>query len=308
MVPITTGDGALRLAAGVVFFFICQFGARVLMSAVSGKFRALTKEQKDDWVVRFCSCVNGVLCFRSAYYLIFLSWDIPKSDLFASMPGAASAGPFPMGVSSTDVLTAFAADPMSALISGPQWLFGGGYRECKYLIVSYFIWDCIVCFAYNWNVAFKIHGILSMCGTYSLLLPCGDRYSAWFCGMFELGNSLLHSTEMLKTLDMAPGLREALMAVFALSFIGIRLIGGTIYSYDFVAAAYTTLQQAGPNAVSGPVTGVLVLMGIIVWGLQMLQYIWGKQVILGVLSAVGLYTPSTAADEKASESEKKKVQ
>jgi hypothetical protein len=160
-------------------------------------------------------------------------------------------------------------------------------------------------------VAFKIHGILSMSGTYSLLLPCGDRFSAWFCGMFELGNSLLHSTEMLKTLDVAPGLREALMAVFALSFIGIRLIGGTIYSYDFVAAAYATLQQAGPDAVSGPVTGVLVLMSIIVWGLQMLQYIWGKQVILGVLSAVGLYTPpSTAAvaDEKASESENKKVQ
>lgn len=181
-------------------------------------------------------------------------------------------------------------------IPGGFYVPSPGYGFNRILIVSYFSWDIFVVFRYNWDVAWKIHAIVSFLGTYFMSFPFADQYAAYFAGVFEMSNSFIHFPMLLQMMNLWPGLQMILKYTFAFLFLWIRVVGGTYVSYRF-------LNEAIPLFIAGEVHGrvpfaiVLVILTVV----MLLQYVWFWEI---VQIALGWKENSSAGQNPSSPSKK----
>lgn len=273
--PVSTVDLFLKpiyhdwptYTAAVSFFLFCQYGSRFLMNTFSNKFRKLSQDDKNTWSVRFVSCVNSIICSRSAYLFLTEAHKLPsETDMYQAIPG---------------------------------------YRLQSILLASYFIWDIYVCLLYNWGVIYTGHGIVSGLGVFMTTWSYAERWVGWFSGVFELSNGLIHGAEMLAMLDSAPTLVAAMKALFSVLFILIRPIGGTYIGYKFSSAAYQQLTspselQDRTHHIAAPYACIGVT-----WTLMALQYLWTTHVLRGIGAALGLCDAGDIGDSKSNNKKEK---
>lgn len=262
--PVSTQDFFFRtitedwhiFAGAVSFYFFCQFGSKHFMNAFSAKFRKFTEEEKNTWSVRFVSCVNSLICGRTAYLHVTQAYQLPsETDLYQTIPG---------------------------------------HKLQMELISAYFIWDVIVCVMYKWGPIYTGHGIASGLGTYFSCWPFAERWVGWFAGTFELSNIFIHAAEMLTALDAAPALVSALKIVFSVLFLLIRPIAGTWVSCKFTIAAYDLIVTKNFERCHHPAAPIACLT--VTWTLMALQYLWTGTILRGIGAALGLCKDPSAAE------------
>ena len=153
-----------------------------------------------------------------------------------------------------------------------------GYRFNRVCITSYFFWDLFTCFYYNWDLPWKIHGIVSFVGTFVLAYPFVDIYATYFCGVFELSNIFLHTSSMMEMTKTMPSVSTALKYSFAVAFTFIRVIFGSLYAYRFLLCDYALLMSGTYHHIV-PVFVTAFNIGVV----QLLQYWWFWIIIKTVL-------------------------
>lgn len=260
------------IICGGAFFFGCQYGSKFIMNRASKKFRELKEEEKDEWCVRFVSCVNSVLCVRQTIMFfthglgnrMFLTSD-GRADLYSIVPGQSTS---------------------------------------TSLLASYFLtWDLPVCLLFNWGSVFFAHGVFSGLGCLIGAYPYADRYTSWYTGTFECSNMFLHSAAMIEQLDGPKAVTKTLKSLFAILFIAIRPIGGTYVFYQLARATYAehlnNYQRChNPAAAWGLVAVAASLLS--------LQWMWSGTIVRSIGAALGLCAePESGGDKKADEKKKK---
>lgn len=242
---------------GVLFFFSCQFLSRFVMNRMSKKFRSLSNDDKNTWCVRFVAAVNSLVCMIAipiqlddgvAFRTAHYDSDTGYASLYQPMP-------FPQ----------------------------------RYFFISlscYFIYDVIVCVYYRWGAAYTVHGIVSFCGVYSVAWPFAERYASYMGTLFEGTGVWLHGAEMLSALDAPPVIVTTMKAVFSVLFLLIRPIGGTIHAMRFTRQIWIEVVDKGMQDIHHPLAVVIIL--IVVWAIMALQLYWTKDVLVGVLTTIGV--------------------
>jgi len=225
------------IGAVTLVWFIVQFTAKAFMNIYSAKFRALTEMQKTELASRIVSILNGITMTGSAY--LFLremsrnNWQF-HHRIYDEVPG---------------------------------------YAFFRIAIVGYFQWDTITCIYDRWGAMWTIHGLASLLGTTALLYPFCDLHAMYFTGMFELSNVPLHIAEIVKVLGVMPTVRTVCEGLFVLMYLGIRVIGGTITSLDFIRAMWELAQQGAHHP---PTIYFCITINAIIMALQ---YIWFVKII-----------------------------
>lgn len=264
----TFRDDALLFVLGVLFFFACQFGSRLVMNRVSAKFRSLTNEEKSTWCVRFVAAANSLICtfaipiqlqdgvvFKTAHY-----------DADTGFPSLYEPMPFPQ----------------------------------RYFFISlscYFIYDVIVCVYYRWGAAYTVHGIVSFCGVYCVAWPWSERCASYMGTLFEGCGVWMHGAEMIEALDGPKPLAMGMKGIFSLLFLVIRPIGGTYTAIQFTRQLWIECVEKGFRDIHHPVAPFVVLF--VTWGLMALQLYWTKDVLVGVLSTAGIIQERGFGDAKS---------
>lgn len=272
----------------VCFWFAMQILFTKKLPVWLPNWRRLSREQQDDMVVRFCSIVNGLVMSISA--ALFLSNFYSRGGVFPD--GQYTPMPY--------------------------------YRFSRVAIVAYFAWDVVVCFYYSWSPAWKIHGIFSFLGTYTLLFPFAENYAGYYTGCFELSNGFLHASIILRALvsimdgksQKSTALRLQWWAslceyLFALLFLLIRVIGGTYVTgswmhqvFRLFSAEYKSRHVVGhiPRLHDELAAGIAVLA---LATIQLLQYYWFLEIIK---KAVGGSSEESASPSSTSSTDKKRKQ
>ena len=260
----------------VCFWFACQFFfARQLPKRVPN-WQKLKTAQKADMIVRCCSIVNGcIMSFSAALFIVNLikNGGALSRDMYATMPY---------------------------------------YRFSRVAILAYFMWDIFVCFYYRWSLAWKIHGLCSFIGSYTLLFPFSEYYAGYYTGCFELSNGFLHASIIMRTLcDVADRKtqkplienleKRATVCEYAFGglYLLIRVVGGTYVTGSWL---YNVLSNWRADVVHAGEVGYAprvhneVAAGIAVVALstvQVLQYFWFGEIVKKALG-LGSYAPAAA--------------
>ncbi|ESL10581.1 hypothetical protein TRSC58_01685 [Trypanosoma rangeli SC58] len=228
-------------------WFALQWVLTLLYRHVLGNvFTRLAQRVREDIVVRTVSALNGLLMFGAAVCFVSNMCD----NNFA--------------------------------LSGDYYGEIPGYRFFRVSIVSYFVWDIIVCFVYGWDLMWKVHAIASFLGAYLLSFPFSDSHGSYFTGMFELSNAPLHISTIMRTLDFKASFSLVLFmeALFAVLFLLIRVLGGTIVTVSWLKLTCTKLVEnyhAGGALLHGEVPVVISMVLIVL--VQLLQYMWFVEVV-----------------------------
>lgn len=227
------------LLPGFLGWFLVQFLTNLIFNVLSSKYRALPKGDKDQFGIRMCAIVNGLAMSNSAYYFITNmannNWTFDESKMYEVIDG---------------------------------------YRPFRLLIVSYFLWDIVVCIAYGWSWTWTLHGIVSFFGTYFLAFPYADQYATYYSGMFELSNALYHIATMTRQLGGPAIIASILEMLFAGMFLLIRILGGTYVTYKYEQAMYE-LVVSGRAHSSGAVVVCMALVLVVMF----LQYVWFSEIV-----------------------------
>nr|CCC92679.1 unnamed protein product [Trypanosoma congolense IL3000] len=225
-----------------VYYAVGQIYPRLLGDA----FRRLPRGKRDDVVVRTVSIYNGVLMIGSAVcFLMNLHANNYHldDDVYREIPY---------------------------------------YRFFRVSIVAYFVWDVIICFAHKWSMAWKIHALTSLLGSYMLSFPFSDQYGSYYTGMFELSNIPLHASSIIRILNIPSFITAATACefVFAFLFVIIRVIGGTYVTLSWLRLMLTKLMgswRSGSDSVHDEFAVVFSMALIFV--LQVLQYVWFGEIV-----------------------------
>ncbi|KEG07965.1 hypothetical protein DQ04_08361010 [Trypanosoma grayi] len=243
-------DFSLFLPMFLSWFVVQWVISRVYSRLLGANFTGMPRANRQDIVVRTVSVCNGLLMIGAAVCFI--------NDLRVH----------------------------HFRFHNDQYKEVPGYRFFRVTIVSYFAWDIIVCYVYKWERLWKVHAIVSFVGAYLLSFPYSDHYGSYFTGMFELSNSPLHISSIIRTLNMVPlfPLATVMEGVFVLLFVVIRLVGGSIVTGSWMKQTAMNLvanYQAGGTLVHGEVP--LVLSMVLVSVVQLLQYIWFVEITKRVI-------------------------
>ncbi|RNF18274.1 uncharacterized protein Tco025E_04553 [Trypanosoma conorhini] len=229
------------------FWFALQWMLAVLYTRLLGDvFTRLTRQLRQEVVVRTVSALNGLLMIGAAACFVFnlrVHNFTLADDFYAEIPG---------------------------------------YRFFRISIVAYFAWDIIVCFVYRWDLLWKVHAIASFLGAYLLSFPFSDYHGSYFTGMFELSNAPLHISTIMRTLDIKATLPLVLVmeALFAVMFFLIRVLGGTIVTLSWLKLSCARLVEnynAGGVLLHGEAPVLISMLLIVV--VQLLQYVWFVEVV-----------------------------
>lgn len=242
------------LAAGLIFWFAVQYGSYYAMMRCSGPFRRLPEKERWAWSHRAVAVANGLVCSPSAYLWWFAA-DTLGDDLYKMY------------------------EP---------------YRIPHALIVSYFFWDCLVCFAGGWSWLFKCHAICSFTGTYMLAFPCSHRYVPYFTGCFELSNAFIHVAEMIDAVGGPQTVSAVSKAIFAVLFFLIRVLGGTVIVIAWTNAMVSAMYHRTAHS---DICGAIMI--IEVWLVMGLQYAWFGEVLRGVKEALGISSPKPIHEKRS---------
>lgn len=247
------------ILSAVVGYFIVQFATQFLMPYFSQGFRKLSLADQRSFAIRVVSIVNGIVMFQSAFVFVdqlrVNGWRLGK-DHYTEVPG---------------------------------------YRPFRLIIVGYFLWDLIVCVAYNWGAMWTIHAIASFLGTYFLAFPFSDQYGAYYSGMFETSNGFLHIAHLCKMLNVHLGFASTMEYIFAFLFFAIRVVGGTIVTSSWYMDMIPMLM-AGKGHSHVTIISCLVLVFVV----MILQYVWFWEI---VKLALGLKPREEASSSKAQQGE-----
>jgi hypothetical protein len=240
---------------GVAFWFAVQSMAHNLLSLSPVYRKKLTRKEQNELCVRVVAIVNGLTCVRSVYLFVAVGPTL-GDDEYANM---------------------------------------AEYRSPQALLISYFIWDVIICVRYDWGLAFLLHGVVSVVGLYLSSFPLSDSTSGYFSGVFEMSNGPLHLAALLRAVELLPALAAALDGVFVLMFFGIRIIGGTYVCVNWSRAMIGLLQRGEAHSAV-----CVVIVVAILWTVLGLQYFWSRTVVEQLMAAAGMGAPAVdVADEKA---------
>lgn len=227
------------LVPGFLGWFAIQFLTNFIFSLVSGKYRALKPEDKQQFGVRMCAIANGIAMSNSAYFFVTNmqrnNWAFDEVQMYEEIPG---------------------------------------YRPFRLLIVSYFLWDIVVCIMYGWSWKWTLHGIVSFFGTYFLAYPYADQYATYYSGMFELSNAFIHVATMIRQLGGPTVVAAVLEGTFALLFLVIRILGGTYVTTMYELAMWRLIQSGRAHA-SGAVAVCMALVLVVMF----LQYVWFVEIV-----------------------------
>lgn len=253
------------LLAVVAFFTVVQQVAPFILAAMFGKkYTSLKKKQQSDLAIAFCSIVNCIISFRTAY--LFVVTYIEHDFTFHNY----------------------------------HYQEIEGYEFTRLLIVGYFLWDVVVCIVYRWGFAWTAHGVASFSGTYGLAFPVTDQLATYFTGMFELTNGLLHTASLLRAMKTHEGLAYMLEVIFAVSYFFIRVLGGTYIVYHWSSNMFELIQTGrshSPVAIIAMLIFVIVIMILqYVWFWEIIQTAMGWKAHRSVVVEVD--SPSLAAEMK----------
>ncbi|EPY29197.1 hypothetical protein STCU_04676 [Strigomonas culicis] len=246
--------------SALAFYFVCQYMLVKYLPRWMGRhWEKLSTLQREDMVVRGCSIINGLVMSGSA--VLFLSNFVHN------------------GFGLPD-------DKYKPLKH---------YSFYRTTITAYFAWDVVTCFRYKWSVAWKVHGVFSFLGTYTLMFPFSDDYGGYYTGCFELSNAFLHVSIILRTLagEEKNAATKAVLEnratlceyTFGVLFFIIRVIGGTYVTGTWM---YTTLSDVLSDFVHRGDAGykqklhneaAVALAILAVSTIQILQYIWFVAII-----------------------------
>ena len=233
---------------GFLGWFFVQFITNIVFNLVSSKYRSLPKEDKQQFGVRMCAILNGIAMSNSAYYFVremqINNWSF-HHDHYQEIDG---------------------------------------YRPYRLLIVSYFLWDIVVCIAYGWSWKWTLHGVVSFFGTYFLAYPYAEQYATYYSGMFELSNAFYHVACIIRQLDGPAGVATLLEYSFGVMFLVIRIIGGTYVTSMYWLDMIELIRSGKAHAVS-PIVCCLLLVLVVMF----LQYVWFGDIIK---AATGKGTPN----------------
>mmetsp|Transcript_5921 Transcript_5921/g.6418 ORF Transcript_5921/g.6418 Transcript_5921/m.6418 type:complete len:315 (+) Transcript_5921:130-1074(+) len=225
------------ILSAVAFYFFVQYATMFLMPIFSRKYRTLSLDDKRSFAIRVVSIVNGLFMFKSAFFFV--------DGLFKN------GGLHDRHYETID-----------------------GYRTYRLVIVGYFLWDIIVCVAYNWGFMWTVHAVASFTGTYFLAFPFSDQYATYYSGMFETSNAFIHGAALLKMLDSNLRLASILEYIFAALFFCIRVIGGTIVTSRYYMDMVPVLM-AGKGHSHATIASCLFLVAVV----MILQYVWFWEII-----------------------------
>jgi hypothetical protein len=238
------------LIPGLLFWFLVQHGTDFLAHRLLGNYRKMTREEQLSWCARCVAVVNGIVCSPTAVLFVRgYYFHRIDDDVYLPIPEN---------------------------------------RFFHAMILSYFTWDCIVCVIGGWSWAFTIHAFCSFFGTYFLSYPISQRYSTFYTGCFEVSNGLYHASEMLTSVQAWPLLAIAMKGLFALMFIGVRIIGGMWISYIWTMRMWDQLQKG--EAHSRFVLWAMMIMTVAIMSIQLL---WLGEIYRGVRDVI--FGPPAAA-------------
>ncbi|ORC92868.1 uncharacterized protein TM35_000021940 [Trypanosoma theileri] len=249
-------------------WFVVQWAASHLLGFLFGPpFKRLPKEKREDVIVRSVSVCNGLLMTGAA--VCFLH-DLRQNNF---------------------------------VFHNDQYREVPGYRFFRIAIVSYFAWDIVVCHVYKWSFIWKVHAVASFTGAYLLSFPFSDHYGSYFTGMFELSNSPLHLSSILRTLEISSLLpfATAMEGLFAILFVCVRVVGGSIVTASWLKHTYMNLvanYYAGGTLVHGEVPLLISIVLIVI--IQTLQYIWFVEIVKRVMAMFGISFSSSSASSSCS--------
>ena len=188
----------------------------------------------------------------------------------------------------------FGVDDYPKLALNPYYGYSNFVRDhLVYPMLSYQGWNVFLSiFLDVLRDPFMIgHHIATGLLGYLGLHPYLHYRALFFFGMAEVTNIPLTVYDSCKKMGWKDGpLFAASQATFAISFIIFRLILWPIYSFQFWIDSYELLttgkdKHSGKQTHSNLVVMIFVLSNLF---LTFLQFMWGKQVIVGLMGVLGL--------------------
>ena len=236
------------ILASCVFWFIAMRAVHIIFSSISGKYRAMSKEDQNAFAVRIVAVVHA-----------FISW--------ATIPGYIDPTP--------EVI----ADPLY----GPHDTSERTLSVFFAITTGYFLWDIIVSIYYGWGAAFIMHAFSSFGVFYFGMRPFLPYHGCFYLGVFEISTPWLHLRGALEQLDMSGTLVHTITGVlFFVTFTTVRIIMGFYVSFfwwlDLIA-----LMKAGAAHSNAVVLYYLFANGI----LMSLQAYWFVEILRAIVGGGG---------------------
>lgn len=271
----------------VIWWIVYHIALHHLAPRLIPHFKRFEKKTQEAVVIRLVSATNGILMSTAMpvfYHHVREVGISPFSGLYVQIPS---------------------------------------YHFYRVAITAYFMWDLIVCIYYQWEAAWVIHALCSLLGTYFMMYPMVDDLACYFGGWFEGTNAFMHFAVILRTIadvchvevegekrlrSRANGIATVLEYVFALLFLLVRVIGGSVVTFCCDSGVVLTLWHDYVSRPAGaPLQShndvVLVLSFLAVSTIQLLQYYW---FVLIVKKGLGLDQPPTPTKEEDAKPKTKK--
>lgn len=158
----------------------------------------------------------------------------------------------------------------------------GAWRVWYTMAGSYYLWDLFVSLYVQYGRDFVLHALISFPVFFFGLSDTGYArgfYGRFYHGVFSLSTPWLHLRELAQACGF--GGKFAFEALFALSFISIRLVMGTVVSVYFVADNAWRIWTNSAHSMAA-----VVISSVSCAIICALQLYWGREVVAAVGAAL----------------------
>lgn len=153
------------------------------------------------------------------------------------------------------------------------------------MAAAYYLWDFFVSIWVMYGYDFVLHAVISFPVFFFGLSQtgfCWGFYGRFFHGVFALTTPWLHLRELSIASGNTTGLSKMIYdGVFALTFVVVRMVGGTVAGISFIQ---DTMYVLSTGEAHWPLAAIISTIACVI--IMSLQLYWGRVVLIEVYKVI----------------------